>query len=78
MAYDVATLQLKWKKSFDTAVRSVSCHDALVFVTAKEVPLTLLHAEDGSVVHTIDIGPGDAYSHSILTGVFDCAAFRVM
>ena len=53
VAYDVATLQQIWKASFGGNVCSIACHDGAVIVVARDVPLTTLSAEDGSILRAL-------------------------
>ena len=69
VAYDVETLQLLWKTNLDTPASSISYHDGLVFVAAQDAPFTVLSADDGSVVRTLAVVPGHAWSHSVFAGL---------
>jgi hypothetical protein len=69
VAYDVATLHLKWKACLGNHASCLSYHDGLVFVTVRDTPFTILSAEDGSVVRRLARVPNRAYSHSILPGL---------
>ena len=69
VALDVATLQLMWRTTPKDQVRSISYHDGLLFVVARDAPFTVLSAEDGSVVRRCGAVAGLAFGHSVFSGL---------
>ena len=76
VAYDVATLQLKWTVDFEEDVHSIAYSDGLVLVASSNAPLTVLKAEDGSFVRTLGVVKGTVCGISVLAGLY-CIACRV-
>ena len=70
VAYDVATLQLVWRADFEDDVCSIAYHDGQVLVGPRAGPLTVLNAEDGSVVRTLVFVHDDVNGISVFTGLF--------
>ena len=69
VAYDVATLQLMWSADFEGCVGSIAYHDGMIYVTAKNAPVTMLSAEDGSVVRTLGVIENTAWGISVFAGL---------
>ena len=78
VAYDVATLQLMWRTTPKDQVRSISYHDGLLFVVARDAPFTVLSAEDGSVVRRCGAVAGPAFGHSVFSGLHGVQLLRWM
>ena len=69
VAYDVATLQLIWRVDFERTVCSIAYHDGSVLVAVADAPVTVLSAEDGSVVRRLGDVDGMAFSMSVFAGL---------
>ena len=70
IAYDVATLQLKWKATIvNPPVTSIAYHEGMLLVAPQEAPITVLNAEDGSVVRTLGDVDGSAWGISVFAGL---------
>ena len=69
VAYDVATLQLMWKAGLDHGVHCLTCHDGLMLAALCAGPVTVLSAEDGSVVRTLVVVDGIACGISVFAGL---------
>ena len=69
VAYDVATLQLMWKVNFESEVCSIAYHNGLLLVAPRNAPVTVLSAEDGSVLRTLCVVDGAAYGIPVFAGL---------